>query len=112
MTKGYGEAAWSSIRLQRSQRRRITSGLQGLSESLRVSHAYLPNRTSQLTLFVSGLLSTVNVLLVVGNERLQVEMSKLMSTNKTVTVIRVPKNSGVSILRGSNCTHQVADFPS
>lgn len=39
---------------------------------------------------------TVNVLLVVGNERLQVEMSKLMITNKTVTVIRVPKNSGVS----------------
>lgn len=37
----------------------------------------------------------VNVLLVVGNERLQVEMSKLMNTNKTVTVIRVPKNSGV-----------------
>lgn len=38
----------------------------------------------------------INVLLVVGNERLHVEMSKLMSTNKTVTVIRVPKNGGAS----------------
>ena len=37
----------------------------------------------------------VNVLLVVGNERLHVEMSKLLSTNKTVQVIRVPKNGGV-----------------
>lgn len=46
----------------------------------------------------------VNVLLVVGNERLQVEMSKLMSTNKTVTVIRVPKNSGVSKKYGLTCS--------
>ncbi|KAM0749821.1 Clp1-domain-containing protein [Meredithblackwellia eburnea MCA 4105] len=38
----------------------------------------------------------VNILLVVGNERLHVEMSKLMSTNKTVTVVRVPKSDGAS----------------
>lgn len=39
---------------------------------------------------------TVNVLVVVGTERLSVEMNKLMNTNKTVTVIRVPKSDGVS----------------
>lgn len=39
---------------------------------------------------------TVNILLVVGNERLYVEMSKLMSLNKTVRVVRVPKSDGVS----------------
>lgn len=37
-----------------------------------------------------------------GNERLQVEMSKLLHTNKTVTVIRVPKNSGVRPKRSNN----------
>ncbi|BGP02829.1 Cleavage polyadenylation factor subunit clp1 [Rhodotorula toruloides] len=38
----------------------------------------------------------INVLLVVGTERSYVEMSKLMSTNKTVTVVRVPKSDGAS----------------
>ncbi|KAI5480267.1 pre-mRNA cleavage complex II Clp1 [Pseudohyphozyma bogoriensis] len=38
----------------------------------------------------------VNILLVVGNERLHVEMKKLLSTNKTVTVVRVPKSDGAS----------------
>ncbi|GAA5942733.1 cleavage polyadenylation factor subunit CLP1 [Sporobolomyces koalae] len=40
----------------------------------------------------------VNVLLVLGSERLYVEMSKLMNTNKTVTVVRVPKSDGASDL--------------
>jgi hypothetical protein len=48
-------------------------------------------------------LYAVNVLLVVGNERLHVEMSKLMSTNKTVTVIRVPKNGGVRLSSFLSC---------
>ena len=37
----------------------------------------------------------VNILLVVGSERLYVEMKKLMATNKTVSVVRVPKSDGV-----------------
>ncbi|TKA53587.1 hypothetical protein B0A53_03878 [Rhodotorula sp. CCFEE 5036] len=40
----------------------------------------------------------INVLVVVGTERLSVEMNKLMNTNKTVTVIRVPKSDGASDL--------------
>ncbi|GAA5954171.1 hypothetical protein JCM3765_005311 [Sporobolomyces pararoseus] len=40
----------------------------------------------------------VNVLLVLGSERLYVEMSKLLNTNKTVTVVRVPKSDGASDL--------------
>ncbi|GAA5866182.1 hypothetical protein JCM8547_007195 [Rhodosporidiobolus lusitaniae] len=40
----------------------------------------------------------INVLLVVGSERSYVEMSKLMNTNKTVTVVRVPKSDGASDL--------------
>ncbi|BGP57748.1 hypothetical protein JCM8202_002401 [Rhodotorula sphaerocarpa] len=40
----------------------------------------------------------INVLVVVGSERLSVEMNKLMSTNKTVTVIRVPKSDGATDL--------------
>lgn len=38
----------------------------------------------------------VNVLVVLGSEKLMVEMSRLMSTNKTVTVLRAPKSGGVS----------------
>jgi len=41
--------------------------------------------------------SIVNVLLVLGSERLYVEMTKLLNTNKTVTVVRVPKSDGVSL---------------
>lgn len=37
----------------------------------------------------------VNTLVVLGDERLGVSMTKLMATNKTVTVVRVPGNSGV-----------------
>jgi hypothetical protein len=37
----------------------------------------------------------------VGGEKLQVEMSKLMATNKTVTVIRVSKSPGVRLLATS-----------
>ncbi|MBW0509995.1 hypothetical protein O181_049710 [Austropuccinia psidii MF-1] len=40
----------------------------------------------------------VNVLVVVGNEKLHLEISKLMSTNKTVQVVRVPKNGGATDL--------------
>ncbi|GAA5880890.1 hypothetical protein JCM16303_005164 [Sporobolomyces ruberrimus] len=40
----------------------------------------------------------VNVLLVLGSERLYVEMTKLLNTNKTVTVVRVPKSDGASDL--------------
>ncbi|GAA5878021.1 hypothetical protein JCM1840_001719 [Sporobolomyces johnsonii] len=40
----------------------------------------------------------INVLLVLGSERLYVEMTKLMNTNKTVTVVRVPKSDGASDL--------------
>ncbi|GAA5899735.1 cleavage polyadenylation factor subunit CLP1 [Sporobolomyces salmoneus] len=40
----------------------------------------------------------VNVLLVFGSERLYVEMTKLLNTNKTVTVVRVPKSDGASDL--------------
>ncbi|GAA5886512.1 hypothetical protein JCM6882_001667 [Rhodosporidiobolus microsporus] len=40
----------------------------------------------------------INILLVVGSERSYVEMSKLMNTNKTVTVVRVPKSDGASDL--------------
>ncbi|GAA6030990.1 hypothetical protein JCM8097_008972 [Rhodosporidiobolus ruineniae] len=40
----------------------------------------------------------INLLLVVGSERSYVEMSKLMNTNKTVTVVRVPKSDGASEL--------------
>ncbi|POY75897.1 hypothetical protein BMF94_0980 [Rhodotorula taiwanensis] len=40
----------------------------------------------------------INVLVVVGTERLSIEMNKLMNTNKTVTVIRVPKSDGASDL--------------
>ncbi|BGP42808.1 Cleavage polyadenylation factor subunit clp1 [Rhodotorula kratochvilovae] len=40
----------------------------------------------------------INVLLVVGSERSYVEMTKLMNTNKTVTVVRVPKSDGASDL--------------
>lgn len=40
----------------------------------------------------------VNVLLVLGSERLYVEMSKLLNTNKSVTVVRVPKSDGASDL--------------
>ncbi|EGG05280.1 uncharacterized protein MELLADRAFT_88142 [Melampsora larici-populina 98AG31] len=38
----------------------------------------------------------INVIVVMGTEKLQLEMSKLMSTNKTVRVVRVPKSSGAS----------------
>jgi hypothetical protein len=37
----------------------------------------------------------VNILVVIGNEKLHLEISKLMSINKTVQVVRVPKNGGV-----------------
>jgi hypothetical protein len=51
------------------------------------------------------------VLLVVGNERLYVEMSKLMATNKTVSVVRVPKSDGVGpllrLLLNPTQTHSV-----
>ncbi|GAA5995629.1 cleavage polyadenylation factor subunit CLP1 [Rhodotorula paludigena] len=40
----------------------------------------------------------INTLLVVGSERSYVEMTKLMNTNKTVTVVRVPKSDGASDL--------------
>ncbi|GAA5921075.1 hypothetical protein JCM3775_004080 [Rhodotorula graminis] len=40
----------------------------------------------------------INILLVVGSERSYVEMTKLMNTNKTVTVVRVPKSDGASDL--------------
>lgn len=53
----------------------------------------------------------VNVLVVVGSERLSVEMNKLMSTNKTVTVIRVPKSDGVSFgIPGRSCARFSADL--
>lgn len=38
---------------------------------------------------------SVNVIVVIGTEKLQLEISKLMSTNKTVQVVRVPKSGGV-----------------
>ncbi|KAG0152522.1 hypothetical protein CROQUDRAFT_649945 [Cronartium quercuum f. sp. fusiforme G11] len=38
----------------------------------------------------------VNVIVVIGTEKLQLEISKLMSTNKTVKVVRVPKSGGAS----------------
>lgn len=40
----------------------------------------------------------VNVIVVIGNEKLHLEISKLMSTNKTVQVVRVPKNGGATDL--------------
>lgn len=40
----------------------------------------------------------VNVIVVVGSEKLHVEMTKLMSTNRSVMVVRVPKSGGVSLL--------------
>ncbi|WAQ87922.1 hypothetical protein PtA15_9A46 [Puccinia triticina] len=40
----------------------------------------------------------VNILVVIGNEKLHLEISKLMSTNKTVQVVRVPKNGGATDL--------------
>lgn len=41
-------------------------------------------------------LAAVDVLLVLGNEKLHLEMTKLLSTNKTVKVVRVPKSGGAS----------------
>ncbi|KAI9602291.1 hypothetical protein H4Q26_001578 [Puccinia striiformis f. sp. tritici PST-130] len=40
----------------------------------------------------------VNILVVIGNEKLHLEISKLMSINKTVQVVRVPKNGGATDL--------------
>ena len=40
----------------------------------------------------------VTVLLVVGGEKLFIDMRKLLDTNKTVTVVRVPKSPGASDL--------------
>ncbi|KAI8452156.1 Pre-mRNA cleavage complex II protein Clp1-domain-containing protein [Phakopsora pachyrhizi] len=40
----------------------------------------------------------INVLVVLGSERLYLEIKKLMNTNKTVEVIRVPKNGGATDL--------------
>jgi len=40
----------------------------------------------------------VNVIVVIGNEKLHLEISKLMSINKTVQVVRVPKNGGATDL--------------
>lgn len=39
--------------------------------------------------------STVNVVLVIGTERLDGQVRKLLETNKTVTVARVSENKGV-----------------
>ncbi|GAA96735.1 uncharacterized protein L969DRAFT_54405 [Mixia osmundae IAM 14324] len=38
----------------------------------------------------------VNVIVVLGSEKLQVDITRLMSTNKSVKVLRVPKSGGVS----------------
>lgn len=41
-------------------------------------------------------LPAVNILLVVGSQKLYVDMSRLMAQNQTVRVVRVPKSDGVS----------------
>jgi len=38
----------------------------------------------------------INVLIVVGSEKLYVDMSRLMSTSRSVQVVRVPKSGGAS----------------
>lgn len=49
---------------------------------------------------------TVNVLIVVGSEKLYVDMSRLMSTSRSVQVVRVPKSGGVSAHRCTPVTSQ------
>lgn len=44
----------------------------------------------------SPIRSAVNILVVLGSERLFVDMRRLLATNKTVTVVRVPNNDGAS----------------
>jgi hypothetical protein len=60
-----------------------------------VSHcAYLP-----MLIFDSSRCSVVNTIVVVGHERLHVEMQRLFGThlspNSTVSVVKVPKSGGV-----------------
>lgn len=43
----------------------------------------------------------INVLVVLGSEKLMVEMTRLMNTIPSVTVLRAPKSGGVSMLSAS-----------
>lgn len=51
--------------------------------------------SSLFVLLTLGSVSVVNVVLVVGNQRLEDQIKRLLDTNKTVTVVRVPPSSGV-----------------
>lgn len=51
----------------------------------------------------------VDVMVVVGNEKLTIEMQKMFTKNG-VTVISAPKSGGVSVFR-RNMTHVLTEFP-
>lgn len=69
-------------------------GMQGVSRAVRELESEF-GLAAKGSLGADAVVRTVNILLVVGSERLYVEMKKLMATNKTVSVVRVPKSDGV-----------------